>query len=328
MIDVVGIDAPCMDFLVNLEELPYTNCSMPILQSSWQGGGKAATALVALARLGGSCGIVADIGSDLYGDVIEWDFTRHGIDTSQLRRMEGAGTSLSLVLSDRKTHGRSVIWQGGGAPLVNDLDVQYLQQAKYLHVPGVSGVFAEAMKIVREAGGKVVIDADRYDPAILDGLAMIDVFIASEFFFDRVAQGRDVETCCREIQKKGPQIVIFTFGAKGCAGIGMDGVFFSEPAFDVPVVDTTGAGDVFHGAFIYGLLQGWDARRCAEWGNAVSAIKITRLGGRAGIPDLQTVNKFLSSGVIDGDALDERACWYAKALENTLKETGGKGDAV
>lgn len=56
MIDVVGIDAPCMDFLVNLEELPYTNCSMPILQSSWQGGGKAATALVALARLGGSCG--------------------------------------------------------------------------------------------------------------------------------------------------------------------------------------------------------------------------------------------------------------------------------
>ena len=78
----------------------------------------------------------------------------------------------------------------------------------------------------------------------------------------------------------------------------------SEPAFDVPVVDTTGAGDVFHGAFIYGLLQGWDARRCAEWGNAVSAIKITRLGGRAGIPDLRTVNKFLSSGAVSYTHLD------------------------
>lgn len=322
MIDVIGIDAPCMDFLVNLERLPQSNCSMPILQSSWQGGGKAATAMIALARLGGRCGIVADIGSDLFGDVIEWDFRRHNIDTSHLRRVEGQGTSLSLVMSDRETNGRSVIWQGGGAGLVSEIDADYLRQARYLHVPNVTGVFGRAIGIVRAAGGKVVIDADRYDPAIMEKLDSIDVFIASEFFFDKVSNGRDVETCCREIQAKGPGIVVFTFGDKGCAGIGPDGEFFSEPCFRVPVVDTTGAGDVFHGAFIYGLLQGWEARRCARWSSAVSAIKVTRLGGRAGIPDAAMTEKFLACGEIDGKALDERARWYAKALENTLKETG------
>lgn len=327
MIDVIGIDAPCMDFLVNLDKLPGKNCSMPILESSWQGGGKAATAMIALARLGASCGIVANIGSDLYGDVIKWDFVRHNVDVSHLKRLAGNRTSLSLVLSERETMGRSVIWQGGGAPLISELDAEYLKQAKYLHVPGVRGVFAEAMSTVRKAGGKVVIDADRYDEAIMEKLDMIDVFIASEFFFDKL-DNKDIEACCREIQKKGPEIVVFTFGEKGCAGLGADGVFFTLPAFSVPVVDTTGAGDVFHGAFIHGLLQGWNARECARWGSAVSAIKVTRLGGRAGIPDSEAVRIFLSTGAIDCPELDERVKWYSNALENTINETGRQADEI
>ncbi len=327
MIDVIGIDAPCMDFLVNLDRLPSTNCSIPILESSWQGGGKAATALIALARLGDSCGVIANIGADLYGEVIKWDFIRHNVDISHLQQLTGYCTSLSLVLSERETMSRSVIWQGGGAPLVAELDADYLKQVKYLHIPGVRGVFAEAMRIVRKAGGKVVIDADRYDAAIVDKLDMIDVFIASEFFFDKLGN-KDIEECCREIQKKGPEIVVFTFGEKGCAGMGADGVFFTLPAFSVPVVDTTGAGDVFHGAFIHGLLQGWDARECARWGSAVSAIKVTRLGGRAGIPDSKTVRAFLSTGAIDCPELDERVKWYSKALENTINETGRRTDEI
>ena len=327
MIDVIGIDAPCMDFLVNLDKLPSTNCSIPILESSWQGGGKAATALIALARLGDSCGIIANVGGDLYGDVIKWDFIRHNVDVSRLKRLTGYCTSLSLVLSEREAMGRSVIWQGGGAPLVTELDVEYLKQAKYLHVPGAGGVFAEAMRIVHKAGGKVVIDADRYDAAIMDKLDMIDIFIASEFFFNKLGN-KDIEACCREIQRKGPEIVVFTFGEKGCAGLGADGVFFTVPAFSVPVVDTTGAGDVFHGAFIHGLLQGWNARECAQWGSAVSAIKVTRLGGRAGIPDSETVREFLSTGVIDCAELDKRVKWYSNALENTINETGRRSDEI
>ena len=117
MLDIVGIDAPCMDFLVNLDKLPSSNTSMQFLQSSWQGGGKVATALIAAARLGSSCGIVGNIGNDLYGDVIEWDFLRHGIDTSYLKRLDGHHTSLSLVLSEKENMGRCILWQGNGAQL-------------------------------------------------------------------------------------------------------------------------------------------------------------------------------------------------------------------
>ena len=328
MVDVIGIDAPCMDFLVNLDRLPVPNSSTPFLESSWQGGGKVATALITLARLGDDCGIIANVGGDLYGDVVEWDFIRHNVDVSHLKRLAGHYTSLSLVLSDRETMGRSIIWQGGGAPLVTELDVEYLKQAKYLHVPGAGGVFAEAMGIVNKAGGKVVIDADRYDEAIINKLNMIDVFIASEFFFDKVSDDKDIEACCRKIQKKGPETVVFTFGEKGCAGLGADGAFFTEPAFNVPVVDTTGAGDVFHGAFIHGLLQGWDARECARWGNAVSAIKVTQLGGRAGIPDLATVQAFLSTGEIDSPELGGRVKWYSNALNNTINENGRRAHEI
>lgn len=324
MIDVIGIDAPCMDLLVNLKELPGRNCSIPILRSSWQGGGKAATAMVALARLGVRCGIIANVGDDLYGDVINRDFQRHGIDTSRFQQMEGKETSFSLVLSDLDTGGRSIVWKGGGAPLPNRLDHSYLQQAKYLHIPGVTGVFEEAIRVVRDAGGKVSIDGDRYSPDIMEKLGDIDVFIGSEFFFDKIFQGRGIETCCRELQRQGPEIVVFTFGDKGCAGIGPDGRFFHVPAFSVPVVDTTGAGDVFHGAFLYGLLQGWEAHRCAHWASAVSAIKVTRPGGRAGIPDVDMTQEFLKNGSIDNQALDIREKWYARALENTLAETGRK----
>ena len=309
-----------MDFLINIDKLPETNGSMRLLDSSWQGGGKVATAMIALARLGGRCGIIANLGGDLYSDAIVWDFKRHNVDISNIKRFEGRRTSFSLVLSERETMGRSIVYQGGSSPRLDAIDPTCLRRIKYIHVPNVGGIFAEAMKIVKSAGGKVVIDADRYNAAIMEKLDEIDVFIASEFFFDKISDDKDIEACCRKLQKKGPEIVVFTFGEKGSAGIGPDGAFFFEPAFCVPVADTVGAGDVYHGAFIYGLLQGWNARECARWANAVSAIKVTRIGGRAGIPDAITTRLFLDTGVIDYTEIDKRVMWYSNALENTIKE--------
>ena len=319
-IDVIGIDAPCMDMLVNVKNLPEPNSSSQFLNASWQGGGKAATAMIAAARLGSRAGIIANLGGDLYGDVIEWDFIRHGVDISHLNRMPDTYTSLSLVLSDRETMGRSIIWQGGGAPLVDKVDRDYIGRVKYLHVPGMHGVFGSAAEMAREAGVQIVIDADRYDEAVMKKLEMIDVFIGSEFFFDRISENGDIEECCRRIQGQGPGIVVFTFGEKGCSGIGQDGVFFSLPSYKVQVADTTGAGDVFHGAFIHGLLQGWDAQSCAEFSSAVSALKVTKPGGRAGIPDAKMTEEFIMTGKTDFPELNEREKWYAGALDNTIME--------
>ena len=89
---------------------------------------------------------------------------------------------------------------------------------------------------------------------------------------------------------------------------------FELPAFKVNVVDTTGAGDVFHGAFDYAYLQGWDVKKCARFASGASAIKCTRPGGRAGIPDLLTLTRFLEEGVIDYTEIDERVRHYKQGF--------------
>ena len=91
--------------------------------------------------------------------------------------------------------------------------------------------------------------------------------------------------------------------------------FFDAPAFRVDVVDTVGAGDVFHGAFVAGLLQGWSVKDICRFASAVSAIKITRQGGRAGIPDMKTVQHFLETGEIDYKEIDERVKFYGRSLQ-------------
>ena len=107
--------------------------------------------------------------------------------------------------------------------------------------------------------------------------------------------------------------MVFPLGEMGCVGVqGYE--FFMEEGFTVEVMDTTGAGDVYHGAFIAGLLQGWDARQTARFSNAVSAIKCTRMGGRAAIPTFDTVMKFLETGIIDYEEIDQRVARYRKRI--------------
>ena len=115
------------------------------------------------------------------------------------------------------------------------------------------------------------------------------------------------------LQSYGPEIVIFTFGAEGCKGLYEDH-YFDIPAIPVEVVDTTGAGDVFHGAFDYFYLQGYNPEECARLCTGVSAIKCTRPGGRSGIPTLDVLHKFLETGVIDYTEIDERVAHYEKGI--------------
>ena len=144
---------------------------------------------------------------------------------------------------------------------------------------------------------------------------MIDVFICSEFFFEGMfgAERSDeaLEKGLRELCGRGCEIAVVTLGAKGCAGVSKDGLF-RLPAFTgIHVADSTGAGDTFHGAFIYGLLQGWSAEKTARFSSAVSAIKCTVPGGRAGIPDLETVMHFLETGEINTALSEKWQAYYA-----------------
>ncbi len=116
----------------------------------------------------------------------------------------------------------------------------------------------------------------------------------------------------------GPSIVVFTLGAKGCVGYSKEEGFFELPSFDVVVQDTVGAGDVFHGAYVVGLLRGYSAKEAARLATAVSCIKCTRIGSRAGIPDWDTVQKYLKTGEIDYTELTN--AWRSMGEIATMKK--------
>jgi len=317
MYDVVGIDMPCMDLNVNLSHFPSPDSGERINQLSWQGGGKVATGMVACARLGAKCAMMGCVGDDIFGKFIINDFKLHGIDTSALKIKQGDTSSLSVVLSEAAVGSRTILSKGGSALRYNieDIDANMLRSAKYFFICQADSVVSQTVDIAREAGVKIFIDADGYSEEIMNMLPKIDIFVGSQYFYNTLFGNDRYEENCRKVMGMGPQIALFTLGDKGCVGVSQEG-FFNLPAFSVDVVDTVGAGDVFHGAFLAGLLTGRNVKEAARFACATSAIKCTRIGGRAGIPDTKTVERFLQDGFIDYTEIDARVKHYERGLEH------------
>lgn len=318
MYDVVGIDSPCIDMLAHLESLPKANESIPVLENSWQGGGKVATGLVAASRLKLSAAIMGTVGDDIYGKFCINDFIHHEIDVQNLHIRKGSTTSFSIVLSDKETGGRSILYKPGTAdPLQSEeINFDYIKNSKVLHIAHAKETHIKAAKFAKEHGVQVLYDADHFSEEMEIILPYIDIFIASEFVYEHYfGNDTDYKKNLKLTLSKGPKAVVYTFGSNGCVGM-TENEYFKVPAFKVFVKDTVGAGDVFHGAFVYGLCQKWSLKKTAEFASAVSAIKCTRIGGRAGIPTEEMVFEFIDTGKIDNESLNQRVKFYERGLEN------------
>jgi ribokinase len=138
---------------------------------------------------------------------------------------------------------------------------------------------------MREAGGLVMLDAERVKDGTLDLLPLCDVQIVSEQFGRQATGEDDPAQAARALHARYGNLAVVTAGERGSWCVGW-GEAFHTPAFRVNVVDTTGAGDVFHGGFLYGLLKDWPLRHVARFASAMAALKCRSAGGRAGIPYL------------------------------------------
>lgn len=317
MFDVVGIDLSCVDLNVVINRYPEAGRGESVRQMSWQGGGKVATGMAACSRLGAKCAMMGRVGDDIFGNFILNDLVLHGVDVSAMKTVKNGESPLSIVMSDIESGSRTIFFNPGNASdySLADADLTTLRSAKYFFISRGGGATEEAVNIAREAGVKIFIDADGHSDEIVKMLPKIDVFVGSEFFYDKMFNNGDYEKNCREIMEAGPEIVVFTFGDRGCAGVGRDG-YFKLPAFKIDTVDTVGAGDVYHGAFLAGLLRGYSAEETARFASGAAAIKCTRIGGRAGIPDIDTLLNFLAGKGIDYTEIDKRVEFYKRGLEN------------
>lgn len=322
-IEAVGVGNPVADILINMDQLPTRDRGATLNEISYQFGGKVPTAMTALGRLGVRCGMIGAVGGDAEGTACIADFERHNVDTSQMIQDLKVSTRLNVSLSDESGE-RNILRGRAGVRLVSPDEIrrrkEYVLQARALHLSAAGEADRTAAEWMHEAHKLVCFDADGFKSEYEEIAKYVDAFITSESYYTDHYPGAEIIDCCRDIASKGPSIVVVTLGAKGCACYA-GGKLTEVPVYDVKVMDATGAGDTFHGAFLYGMLQGWDPVECADFASAVSAIKCTAIGGRAAQPTLEMVNrsrkniggkKYIDLSDEDKQAIRARAKFYRK----------------
>src|SRR5699024_2479965 len=201
-------------------------------------------------------------------------------------------TPLSVIVSDNKTKGRTIFYSTGKVTSNFNLFKENDLSADLLHISSMGEVEMDAISWAKRNGIPIMLDADYYSESFVNNAHSIDLFIGSEHFFERYQPSLLLEEKLEKIQELGPEIVGVTLGSKGCWVKDVNGLNKFE-GFTINPIDTTGAGDVFHGAFAYGYLKKWDLKKIVLFSNAVAAMSCMVIGGRKGIPNYNNVLNFL-----------------------------------
>jgi sulfofructose kinase len=292
---VTGLGQCSLDYLALVNRYPGVDTKKEVLEWCEQGGGPVATALVALSRLGIKCRFHGILGGDDAGEKIRKSLVDEGVDVSGLITRPDASSQIAFIVVEKKTARRTIFWKRpSGAPLQpDDLCGDFLQGSHFLLLDGLmehsSRCAAEKAKAL---GVPVMLDAGRLRPGMMDIARLSDYLVASEEFANDSGWAVEREVLVKEQARLGVRALTVTLGGQGSVTACGQG-FFETPAFRVEAVDTTGAGDVFHGGYIYGLLQGWEMTETVRFASAVAALKCRKIGGRAGIPGLNEVETFL-----------------------------------
>ena len=296
MADVVGIGGAFLDILVTVDGFPREDTKHQSLQTKLQGGGPCTTALVAISKLGVTSCYMGTLGDDLYGDHLRSAFDTYGVGRETVRTVPDSQSFHSVVLLNVSNASRTCIWNRGTVtpPEYGDIDLSVLKNAKYLHLDGHQMDCAiYAAQKAKEFGVKVSLDAGNPYPGIEKLLSLVDVLIPSEEFARKFTSCATAEEAAAQLSTQyQPEVLIVTQGSRG-GFIWEDSKAVRYPAFPVDAVDSNGAGDTFHGAFIAARVKGLAVREAAAFASATSALKCTRVGAQEGIPGWEEVIQFM-----------------------------------
>jgi len=296
---VAGIGQCSFDNLFIVDTFPLPDTKKEIILFETAGGGPVATALVSLARLGVSCSFSGIVGDDEEGGKIRCSLEDDKIDVSELITRKGARSQIAFICIEKDSGRRTIFWKRpSGQPLrPEELPDNFLADVNFLLLDGL--MRDVSIHAARKAGDKkipVMLDAGRVREGMIELAGLCDYVVCSEEFA-REYTGSDKEfdphDALHKMKEFGGKAVTITLGDRGSVTISGDRVFHT-PAFKVNVVDTTGAGDVFHGGYIYGLLQDWNIEDVVRFASAFAALKCRKPGGRAGIPAMDEVHKLLN----------------------------------
>jgi sugar/nucleoside kinase (ribokinase family) len=295
--DIVGVGLNATDTVIPLRQFPGSGSKVEFRSASVLPGGQVATAMVACQRWGLRARYVGKLGDDGAAQLHRAEFLSAGVE-AKLLTAPGCTSQQAFILVEDSGE-RTVLWKRDDRLTLRpeDLKKEWITDARAVHLDGHDTEAAIcAAGWARDAGVPVVADLDDLYPGVERLIARVDYLIVSRDIPERLTGNTDLREALDRIRREfGCRLTAATLGSDGV--LAWDGrVFCYRPAFCVTAVDTTGAGDIFHAGFIYGLLQGWALPQTLDFGCAAAALNCTGIGARGGIQPVSSIETLMSTG--------------------------------
>ena len=307
-VDVVGVGVNAVDTLIPLPRFPAADSKLEFSESAVMPGGQVASAMIACQKWGLATRYVGKVGDDEYGELHRAEFAKVRVE-AHLIRADGCASQSSFILVDQSSGDRTVLWKRDGRVALRpeDLRREWIVQARALLVDGHDTEAAAcAARWAREAGIPVTADLDNLYPGVEALLENVDFIVSSKEFPERLTGERNLLKSLPTIQKKFMnRLTAATLGRDGV--LAWDGTAFSySPAYRVNAVDTTGAGDIFHAAFVHAQLEDLELEEQLSFSCAAAALNCTGSGARGHIATLDEIRRLMREGVTHAEVFPAR----------------------
>ena len=297
--DVVGVGLNATDTVLMVPRMPAYGGKAPFMREFYSVGGQVATAMVTCARLGLRAKYIGTVGDDERGRIQLASLRASGIDIEHVQQRANCPNQSAYIVVDESTGERTIFWNRPDCLVISPAQItpDQITCARLLHIDGHDTPAVEhAARMARGANIPVTVDVDTIYAGFERVLPLVDYLIASAEFPARWTGIEDPLAALIKIQQEGMRVAAMTLGAHGALAY-TEGRFHYSPAFIVNCIDTTGAGDVFHGAFCYAVLQQMPIADALEFSNAMAALNCTAEGARGRIADIREVRQFMQSGI-------------------------------
>lgn len=288
--DLIALGFNAVDYIYSIDKYPIEDTKTKIKKSMKLAGGQAATAAVTVSRLGFNTGYIGCFGDDENKNFGINELKKDNVDIANIIIRKNTSSHSANIFVSNETGKRTIFWQSGDSIkiLPHEINYDYIKNTKvFLCDAHNLQTEIEVTNFCRKNKIKTVIDVDTiYNKKLLTGLLKnIDYIIVPYHFADRLFEKKfnNNKERCRFLYSFNPIQVILTKGEEG--SVGMDAKDYIEmPPYKIKVVDTTGAGDVFHGAYICSILKNYSLSESLKFSNYISALKCQKFGAREGIP--------------------------------------------
>lgn len=282
MFDVVGIGECCVDLVGIVHTMPKENSKKDVSSFRQFVGGSIINSLLTLANLNNKTSFIGSIGNDEYGQFIKYTLEKNNINTYNLKK-ESKNTPFHFVILSEKNQSRTIFKKKRNLEPVNKLTEYHkftIKNSKALLIDRHSVLIGlQAVHYAKKNNVSVVFDpSDKYNDFIREMMSLTDIFIAPHGFIKHLKNKNNPEKALMEIWNINKKIVVLTLGPEGCIATNGKSIVKTKRYSKWKTIDTNGAGDVFHGAFVYGIMRKWSLLRTCEFANKIAALKCSVVG--------------------------------------------------